>query len=55
MSLWYGSILSDEKSGSVWEFDFELVILRMAFFCITAIFWILVLVAQLTIKGQYSR
>ena len=52
MILWYGRILRDEKSGSVWECDFELVMLRMAFFCITAIFWIFVLVAQLTIKGQ---
>ena len=38
MILWYRRILRDEKRGSVWECDFELMMLRMAFFALLQFF-----------------
>ena len=43
---------SDEKRGSVCELAFELVMVRMAFFCMMAILSTRDLGAQLTMSGQ---
>ena len=51
MILWEGSIFSDVKMGSVWTCGLELVILRMAFFCIMNIFSMFVFDEELTMSG----
>ena len=41
--------------GSVWAWGLELVMLRMAFFCIMNIFSMFDFDEELTMSGQYRR
>ena len=52
LSLVYDLMVREEKSGSVGELALELVMARIAFFCINTILLIHAFGAQLTMSGQ---